>query len=84
MTGATAVVWFLSRKKTPRPKANGVKMVKTEAVREAQRAVQESAERQQRVSQQRGIVNRVAASLAEVRKANHFAENIRSAMGGDK
>lgn len=83
MTGA-AVVWFLGRKKTPKPKSGGVKMAKSEGLREAQRAVQESTARKEQVSSQKGAVARVAHSLAEIRQNNHFADKIRIAMGGDQ
>ena len=85
MTGAVAVAWFLKRKKTPKPKTSGgVKIVKSEGLREAQRAVQESAARKEQVSRQQGAVSRVAHSLAEIRQNNHFADRIRTAMGGEQ
>lgn len=51
--------------------------------REAERAVAESTARQNRVTGQRGAVARMAESLAEIRRANHFADGIRAAMGGE-
>jgi hypothetical protein len=61
-----------------------VKLNKPDGQLEAQRAVRESAERQSAVRDQRGAVTRVVRSLAEIRKNNHFAENIKAAMGGDQ
>lgn len=84
MTGAATVVWFLGRKRAAKPKTGGVKMAKSEGLREAQRAVQESAARKERVSSQQGVVSRVTHSLAEIRRDNHFADRIRIAMGGDQ
>lgn len=49
--------------------------------REAEQAVRESLVRASRVAQQRGVVARLVASLAEVREQNHFADGIRAAMG---
>ncbi|QNJ57635.1 hypothetical protein SEA_KEANU_29 [Streptomyces phage Keanu] len=79
-------MWFLSRKrKTPRHRpTTSVPLKKNEGELEARRAVKESAARQDAVTGQRGIVERVVGSLAEVRRNNHFGENIRAAMGGDK
>jgi hypothetical protein len=51
---------------------------------EAERAVRESAARMNQVQRQRGAVARIVGSLAEVRRNNHFAENIKAAMGGDQ
>lgn len=85
MTGAATVVWFLGKgkpRKSETPDDHTVELVKPDSRLEAQRAVQESAARSERVSRQRGAVSRVVHSLAEIRENNHFAENIRIAMGG--
>lgn len=86
MTGATAVVWFLGsrRPKTTRVKAESVALDKPEGRVEAEQAVRESAARSKEITRQRGAVTRVVSSLAEVRKNNHFADNIRAAYGGEK
>ncbi|AZS06668.1 hypothetical protein HOU95_gp028 [Streptomyces phage Hiyaa] len=79
------MVWFLGRKRKThdRPSAH-VPLKKNEGELEARRAVRESAARQDAVTGQRRIVERVVDSLAEVRRNNHFGDNIRAAMGGDK
>ncbi len=83
MTGATAVVWFLGRSSKARSEqSEPVRLVKTEAIQEAQRAVRESADRADEVQRQRGTVTRMVARLVEVREANNFARGIRAAMGG--
>lgn len=85
MTGAVAVVWFLGRKKTPKPKQDStVNITKSDGLQEAQLAVRESAARKERVSKQKGTVSRVTNSLAEIRQNNHFADKIRTAMGGEQ
>lgn len=87
MTGAATVVWFLGRKRDARKsdEGGGVSLDKPESRTEAERAVRESAERQQEATGQRGVVSKLVYSLAEVRKDNHFAEGIRTAMlGGDR
>ena len=79
------MVWFLSRKsKHDGAPTKPVKLDKPEGRVEAERAVRESAARADAVTRQRGMVNRVVNSLAEIRRNNHFAENIKAAMGGDK
>lgn len=83
MTGA-AVVWFLGRKPKGRSAPEHVELHKPDGRVEAQQALNESTQRHQKVAGQRNIVDRVVSSLAEVRANNHFAENIRAAMGGDK
>lgn len=87
MTGAVTVVWFLGRKtkKSPPPGSTDcVDLEKPDSRVEAQRALRESAERKSAIQSQRGAVTRVAQSLAEIRKNNHFAESIRAAMGGEQ
>lgn len=84
MTGAATVVWFLGRKPKETRPAKAVKLAKPSGIQEAHRAVAESAARNKVASKQRGLVERTVASLVEIRKANHLAENINRAMGGDK
>lgn len=85
MTGAPPVVWIFGkrRKRKADPQVDLQKPANLTEQREAQRAVAESAARQDQVAKQRGTVARMAESLAEVRQANHFAEGIRAAMGGE-
>lgn len=82
------MVWFLGRKSHTRsPKqveGDLVELTKPDTRVEAQRAVQDSLARSKRVTGQRGRVARVVSNLAEIRRENHFADNIRTAMGGDK
>lgn len=84
MTGAATVVWFLGRKPKARPNLEHVELDKPDGRIEAQQAVNEANTRHRLIAGQRGIVDRVVSSLAEVRKNNHFAENIRAAMGGEE
>lgn len=83
MTGATTVVWFRGRKRAPKS-TDHVELVKPDTRIEAQQAVRESLARSAKVTGQRGVVARVVTSLVEIRRENHFADNIRTAMGGDK
>ena len=83
MTGAATVVWFLGRKPKARPAPESIELDKSPSRVEAQQALHESAARNAEATGQRGLVTRVVSSLAEVRENNHFAENIRAAMGGD-
>ncbi|QJD53975.1 hypothetical protein SEA_GALACTICA_27 [Streptomyces phage Galactica] len=79
------MVWFLGRKRKehkPDRGSGGVSIAKSPGVQEAQRAVKESAARHRSIADQRGVVERVVSSLAEVRKENHFSEKVRYAMGG--
>jgi hypothetical protein len=86
MTGAATVVWFLGKGKPREPDRthDEVELLKPDSRLEAQRAVQESAARNEKATQQRGAVSRLAHSLAEIRENNHFADKIRIAMGGDE
>lgn len=87
MTGAATVVWFLGRKghvRSPEDSDAHVELDKPDTRIEAQQAVRDSVARSQQVTGQRGVVSRVVTSLAEIRRENHFGENIRAAMGGDK
>ena len=81
MTGATTVVWFRGKRR-----ASTVSITKPDNLperREAEQAVRESTVRGDQAASQRGVVARLAHSLAEVRERNHFAENIKTALGGD-
>lgn len=85
MTGAATVVWFLAKRpKSHRPRRDTrpVDIGKPESRVEAEQAVRESAARSNAIARQRGAVTRLVSSLAEVRRNNHFADNIRSAYGG--
>lgn len=84
MTGAATVVWFLGKGKPRKPDDHSIELSKPDSRLEAQRAVQESAARNEKATQQRGAVSRLAHSLAEIRENNHFADKIRIAMGGDE
>ena len=86
MTGA-AVVWFLGRRRResrPQPPKDSVNMKKPQSLIKAQQAVRDSEARADRVIKQRGAVTRLVDSLTEIRENNHFGENIRQAMGGDR
>lgn len=85
MTGAAAVVWFLGKHpKNTRLKVESVMLEKPEGRVEAEQAVRESAARSSAITRQRAAVSRVVHSLAEIRENNHFADKIRTAMGGDE
>lgn len=85
MTGAATVVWFLGKRRTRKTDPDhAVELTKPDTRLEAQRAVQESVARSEKVTKQRGTVSRVVHSLAEIRESNHFADKIRIAMGGDE